>query len=142
MRLHHLGWVVKDLARSELQFAREGAEAISPAIPDPTQRVVVQFLRDAESDVLWELIAPLGDVEGSPLKSRLARGGGLDHACYELEPADGTLEAVVAAEVVKGARVLCAPVHAVAFDRRIAFVWRPSGRVVEFVEPRRDGMRF
>ena len=139
MRLHHLGWVGNDLVRMRAAFERDGAELVSPAIDDPIQRVTVQFLREPATGELWELVVPLGDPAASPLASRLARGGGLDHVCYELEAGDGTLDDRVAAEVARGARVVCEPVIAAAFERRIAFVFRRSRRLIELVEPRRPG---
>jgi len=139
LRLHHLGWVGNDIARMRAAFERDGAKVISPPIDDPIQRVTVQFLREPATGELWELVAPLGDPAASPLASRLGRGGGFDHVCYELDEGDGSLEAVVAAEVARGARIVCEPVLAAAFGRRIAFVFRRSRRLIEFVEPRRPG---
>jgi methylmalonyl-CoA/ethylmalonyl-CoA epimerase len=139
MKLHHLGWVGHDLARMRVAFERDGAELASPPIDDPIQRVTVQFLREPATGELWELVVPLGDPTASPLAGRLARGGGLDHVCYELEAGDGTLDDRVAAEVARGARVVCEPVIAAAFERRIAFVFRRSRRLIELVEPRRPG---
>jgi hypothetical protein len=139
VKLHHLGWVGLDIARMRAAFERDGAEVISPRIDDPVQRVTVQFLREPATGELWELVAPLGDLAASPLSSRLGHGGGFDHVCYELDAGDGTLEDVVAREVGRGARVVCEPVRAAAFDRRIAFVFRRSRRLIEYVEPRRPG---
>lgn len=142
MRLHHLGWVGSDLARMRAAFERDGAVVASPPIDDPIQRVTVQFLREPVTGELWELVSPLGDPADSPLASRLGRGGGLDHVCYELDDGDGTLEDRVAAEVARGARVVCEPVLAAAFERRIAFVFRRSRRLIEYVEARRPGQAF
>jgi methylmalonyl-CoA/ethylmalonyl-CoA epimerase len=139
VKFHHLGWVGNDLARMRAAFQRDGAHVVSPPVDDLIQRVTVQFLREPAAGELWELIAPLGDPAASPLASRLARGGGLDHVCYELDLADGPLEAIIAADVARGARIVCEPVLAAAFDRRIAFVFRRSQRLIEFVEPRRPG---
>jgi methylmalonyl-CoA/ethylmalonyl-CoA epimerase len=139
VRLHHLGWVVKDIGRGLRQFERDGAHAVTAAIADPIQRVTVQFLFDPHSPVLWELIAPLGSLQDSPLASRLSRGGGLDHACFELDESDGSIDVVVQQEVARGSVVLCQPTFAAAFNRKVAFVYRPSGRVVEFVEARAEG---
>jgi len=139
VKLHHLGWVGGDIARMRAAFERDGAEVISPAIADPIQRVTVQFLREPASGEVWELVAPLGDPADSPLASRLGKGGGFDHVCYELDPDGGSLEDRVAAEVARGARVVCEPVFAAAFERRIAFVFRRSRRLIELVEPRRPG---
>jgi hypothetical protein len=139
VKLHHLGWVGNDIARMRAAFERDGAEVVSPPIDDPIQRVTVQFLREPGTGELWELVAPLGDPAASPLASRLGRGGGFDHVCYEIDAADGTLEQVVAAEIARGARVVCEPVMAAAFARRIAFVFRRSRRLIEYVEPRQAG---
>lgn len=138
MRLHHLGFVGPRLDVLQKRFAAEGGEALGPPVDDPVQRVTVQFYREP-GGVLWELVVPLGSSEDSPLRTRLARGGGLDHVCYELDPEDPDLEATVAAERTRGAVVVCAPVQAVAFGRRVAFVYRRSGRLIEFVEPRPSG---
>jgi methylmalonyl-CoA/ethylmalonyl-CoA epimerase len=139
MKLHHLGWVGRDLARMRTAFERDGAQLVSPPIDDPIQRVTVQFLREPATGELWELVVPLDNAADSPLAGRLGRGGGFDHVCYELDDGDGSLEDRVAAELARGARIVCEPVHAVAFDRRIAFVFRRSQRLIELVEPRRAG---
>lgn len=139
MKRHHIGWVGRDLARMCRAFVKEGAEIATEPIPDPLQRVVVQLLREPETGELWELLAPLEGEIDSPLVARIARGGGLDHVCLELEAADGALDDVLAGEVARGGRILCPPVMAAAFCRRIAFVYRRSGRVVELIEARPPG---
>ncbi len=139
MKRHHIGWVGRDLERMRRAFVLEGAEVESGPIEDSLQRVVVQFLREPATGEVWELVAQLPGAAGSPLVSRLSRGGGLDHVCFELEPSDGTLEEVLEREVARGGRIVCPPVPAAAFGRRIAFVYRRSGRVVELVEARPPG---
>lgn len=139
MRFHHYGFVGRDLATLQRRFAAESSDELTPAIADQTQRVYVQFYRDRITADVWEIIAPLTTVEDSPLAGRIARGGGLDHACYELDATDGTLEDIIAAERALGAKLAVSPIHAAAFGRRIAFVLRRSGRLIEYVEPRRPG---
>lgn len=139
MRLHHLGYVGDKLALLQRRFTAEGGVALGPPVADPVQRVQVQFFREPGSGELWELVVPLTTAEDSPLRARLQRGGGLDHVCYELEAADPDMEGAVAAEVARGAVVVCAPVLAAAFARRVAFVYRRSGRLIELVEPRPAG---
>lgn len=121
------------------RFTHEAAEVLTPPVADPIQRVVVQFFRDVVTGDVSETIVPLDAVAESPLAGRIARGGGLDHACYELEAGDGTLESVLAAERGLGAKLKCPPVFAAAFGRRIAFVLRRSGRLIEYVEARGPG---
>ena len=139
MRQHHIGWVGHDLDRMRESFVREGAQVITEPIADPMQRVRVQFVREPHTGELWELIAPLDGASDSPLLGRLSRGGGFDHVCWELEEQDGTLEDRLEAELARGGRVVCEPVIASAFGRRIAFVYRRSGRIIEFVERRPPG---
>jgi methylmalonyl-CoA/ethylmalonyl-CoA epimerase len=139
MRLHHLGFVGRDLEALARRFLAEGALQGTGPIEDPVQRVRVQFFRDPDGGALWELVAPLTTVEDSPLGSRLQRGGGLDHVCYELEAGDGSMEEVLLRERERGGQIVCEPVLAAAFGRRIAFVFRRSGRLVELVEPRPPG---
>lgn len=141
MKLHHIGWVGRDVERMCRAFVKEGAAIVTEPIPDPLQRVVVQFLREPATGELWELLTQLEGVADSPLVARITRGGGLDHVCLELEAADGTLDHVLAGEVARGGRTLCPPVMAAAFCRRIAFVYRRSGRVIEFVEARPPGAK-
>jgi hypothetical protein len=136
VKLHHLGWVGRDLARMRTAFERDGAVVVSPPIDDPVQRVTVQFLREPATGELWELVVPLAGAGDSPLATR---GGGFDHVCYELDDGDGSLEDCLAGEVARGARIVCEPVHAAAFGRRIAFVFRRSQRLIEFLEPRLPG---
>lgn len=138
MRLHHYGFVGRDLATLQRRFGKE-CEQITEAVADPVQRVVVQFYRDTATGDVWEIVAPLTTVEDSPLASRIARGGGLDHVCYELEGGDGSIEEAVASARAQGAQVTCPPVYAAAFERRVAFVLFRSGRLIEYVEPRPAG---
>jgi methylmalonyl-CoA/ethylmalonyl-CoA epimerase len=125
--LAHLGYVVPDMQRALKRFQAEGAVVVIAPTEDPIQRVSCCLLRcDGAVDI--ELVAPLirGD---SPVDARLKRGGGLDHVCYYVDD----LDAAVAAEIEAGSMVVCEPVHAVTFDRHIAFVQRRSGLVVELM---------
>jgi methylmalonyl-CoA/ethylmalonyl-CoA epimerase len=133
VELAHLGYVVRDMARSIQRFETEGAVVLIAPTEDPIQRVSCCLLR-LDDAVLLELVAPLvpGD---SPVESRLKRGGGLDHICYFVDDVADT----IATERAAGSLVVCEPVHAVTFDRVVAFVQRRSGLVVEFMskEPER-----
>jgi methylmalonyl-CoA/ethylmalonyl-CoA epimerase len=127
MELAHLGYVVADMPRALKRFEAEGAVVVIAPTDDPIQRVSCCLLRcDGAVDI--ELVAPLvaGD---SPVEARLKRGGGLDHVCYFVDDVADAL----AAEVAAGSIVVCEPVHAVTFDREIAFVQRRSGLVIEFM---------
>ena len=79
MALHHIGFVTADINRAFRQFADEGARKVTEPVHDPIQDVHVQFLALA-AGCLIELVAPASD--SSPVRVRLARGGGLDHLCF------------------------------------------------------------
>jgi methylmalonyl-CoA/ethylmalonyl-CoA epimerase len=125
--LAHLGYVVPDMQRALKRFLAEGAVVVIAPTDDPIQRVSCCLLR-CDDAVDIELVAPLvpGD---SPVDERLKHRGGLDHVCYYVDD----LAAAVAAEIAAGSIVVCEPVHAVTFDRQIAFVQRRSGLVVELM---------
>ena len=123
----HLGYVVPDMDAALRRFVAEGAEVVIEPTADPIQRVSCCVLR-SDAGVAIELVAPL--VRGdSPVEARLRRGGGLDHICYLVDD----LEAALVEEEERGALVVCDPVPAVTFGRRVAFVQRRSGLVVELM---------
>jgi catechol 2,3-dioxygenase-like lactoylglutathione lyase family enzyme len=125
--LHHVGYVVRDMSSALRRFSEEGATLLLGPTDDPIQTVSCALLRLADGlDV--ELVAPL-DPESSPVTARLARGGGLDHVCLAVDDVTTAL----AEEEDRRAVVVCEPVHAVTFDRTIAFVRRRSGLLVELM---------
>ena len=132
---HHIGFVVTDVEAATRKFVKEGCEVVKEAADEPSQGVKVAFVRPPGASIPLELVAPLGP--DSPVRSRLAHGGGLDHIGYETEDLEGDVEE----EVKRGAKVLCQPVLAVNLQRRIAFVYRRSGLVVELVERAADDTR-
>ena len=92
---------------------------------DQVQRSPAAVVRIA-TGIDIELVAPI-DAEDSPVTARLRRGGGLDHICLAVDDVGVSLDE----ERDRGAMVVCPPVHAVTFERTIAFVYRRSGLLVE-----------
>ncbi len=82
-QLHHIGYLVKDMAVSAASFAARFEYTIeSDVIEDPRQTARVQFLRQPGAMHWLELITPTGP--GSKLYNALAKGEGLHHLCYEV----------------------------------------------------------
>lgn len=82
-QLHHIGYLVKDMAASAASFAARFGYAIeSDVIEDPRQTARVQFLRQPGAMHWLELITPTGP--GSKLYNALSKGEGLHHLCYEV----------------------------------------------------------
>lgn len=127
LTLHHLGYVVPKMPNAIRRFVDEGAQVIIESTDDLLQGVSCALLR-LPGDTMVELVAPL-DPESSPVGSRLKRGGGLDHLCYEVDD----LAAALAHEIEQDAIVICEPTYAVTFDKTVAFVQRRTGLVVEFM---------
>lgn len=130
MKLHHVGIVVKDIARATPWFEEQcGYRAASDVIHDPIQKVRVQFFEHRDGSRI-ELIEPA--AEDSPVSRTLQKqGGGVNHLCYEVHDLDGTLERMRAA----GAFPTRSPQPAAAFGgRRITFVLTPDRALIELLE--------
>jgi methylmalonyl-CoA/ethylmalonyl-CoA epimerase len=138
LRLHHVGFIVADIAASAPGFAGSlGASWDGRIFEDPLQKAKVTFIRTHASDAAIELVEPA--AEDSPVRRFLSnRGGGLHHVCYEVEDLDRELPAMRSRRSVIASR----PKPAVAFDgRRIAWVITAEGLLVELLESAIAGER-
>jgi len=125
--LAHIGYVVRFMDSAIRRFQKEGGKLIISPIYDPLQKVNVCLLK-MEGNVDIELVCP-ADEKDCPVMSRLKRGGGLDHLCFFVDD----LEAGLVDEQELGGIIVCQPTYAVAFNRKIAFVHRRSGLLVELM---------
>jgi methylmalonyl-CoA/ethylmalonyl-CoA epimerase len=126
-RLHHVGYVVPNMAGGIRRFLDNGGELVVGPTDDPLIGVACALIRLPEG-VDVELVAPLKDVE-SPISARLKRGGGLDHLCFWVDDLDASL----AREIENDAILILPPTYAVTFDSTVAFVQRRGGLVVELM---------
>jgi len=130
-RIHHIGFVVANIATSVDGFVRSlSAEWDGQVFADPHQRVKVTFLSTGPADPQIELIEPAED--GSPVAKFLVdRGGGLHHVCYEVEDLDREIQD----RRSKGGLIAKRPKPAVAFGgRRIAWVITSEQLLIELLE--------
>jgi methylmalonyl-CoA/ethylmalonyl-CoA epimerase len=131
LRLHHIGFVVADIATAMPAFVRSmAAEWDGKIFEDPLQKAKVAFLTTREGDAQIELVQPIGD--GSPVQRFLQeKGGGMHHLCYEV----ADLEAELTAFRERGASIASRPKPAIAFGgRRIAWVITSEKFLVELLE--------
>lgn len=130
--LHHVGFVVADIAVSAAGFAKSLGLAWDSVIHrDPLQCAKVTFLSAQPGQPQLELVEP--DGERSPVRRFLEHGGGLHHICYEVEG----LEEEMAAMKALGAAVASRPKPAVAFGgRRVAWMLTAERLLVELLERR------
>ena len=132
LRLHHMGFVVADIATAMPAFVRSmAAEWDGRIFEDPLQKAKVAFMTTRQDDAQIELVQPVG--ESSPVQRFLQQGGGMHHLCYEV----ADLEAELAAFRSRGASIARRPKAAVAFGgRRIAWVITSEKFLVELLEER------
>jgi methylmalonyl-CoA/ethylmalonyl-CoA epimerase len=132
LRLHHMGFVVADIANAMPAFVRSmAAEWDGKIFEDPLQKAKVAFMTTRPGDAQIELVQPVGET--SPVQRFLHQGGGMHHLCYEV----ADLEAELAAFRSRGAAIASRPKPAVAFGgRRIAWVITSEKFLVELLEER------
>lgn len=130
LRLHHMGFVVADIAAAMPSFVRSmAAEWDGQIFEDPLQKAKVAFMTTRPGDAQIELVQPVG--ENSPVARFLQQGGGMHHLCYEV----ADLETELAAFRSRGAAIASRPKPAVAFGgRRIAWVITSEKFLVELLE--------
>jgi methylmalonyl-CoA/ethylmalonyl-CoA epimerase len=128
MKIAHLGFVVKDIDLALQSWVSSGYTIKIPKTFDPIQNVFCLVLeKDGEVDI--ELVSP-GLIDKNPLASRLKKGGGLDHICFQTNNIQLSLEI----ERSNHSIIVCQPVFAETFKQRVAFVVRSGGMLVEFIE--------
>lgn len=130
MTLHHVGYVVREIASSIEGFALSlGATWDGVISIDPNQKVKVAFLVTRPEDAQVELVEP--DSADSPVLAFLERGGGLHHVCYEV----ADLEEELAQFRSRRALIVKRPKPAVAFEgRRIAWLLTAEKLLIELLE--------
>ncbi len=131
LALHHVGFVVADIASAMEGFLRSLNASWNGRIwEDPLQRVKVAFLSTRNGEPQIELVEPVGDR--SPVRKFLVeRGGGLHHCCYEAEDLAAELRSFRSRKAI----LVRPPQPAVAFEgRRIAWVLTQENFLVELLE--------
>jgi catechol 2,3-dioxygenase-like lactoylglutathione lyase family enzyme len=124
IRLHHVGYVVRDLE----QFAASMPGLMfEKKVEDPLQHACLALYRLADSAFI-ELIQPNGP-EAFTWGALSRSGEGMHHICYE-----GASEAEVA-ELMLQYRMLKVrgPIHAPLFDRQVVFGITRHRALLEFL---------
>jgi methylmalonyl-CoA/ethylmalonyl-CoA epimerase len=131
LRLHHIGFVVANIADSAPGFLRSmGGSWDEKVFADPGQKVKVTFLRITAGDVCVELVEP--NAEDAPVNKFLReKGPGLHHLCYEVNKLEQALVELRA----KGGLIAKPPKPAIAFEgRRIAWLITAEKLLLELLE--------
>lgn len=125
MTLHHIGYVVRDIAQYEKSLIfQEKVKALFDPVQNSNMALYTNF-----SNSFIELIQPLNE-DSFTYNFLQKNGSSYHHLCYEVGSRD-EMSAIVASQkliMVKG------PIPAILFDNReVWFYYSRNKQVVEFV---------
>lgn len=124
MRIHHVGYVVKDIAVFAASFP---GILLEREVYDPLQKARLALYAVGDGSRL-EFIAPEGPE--SFTWGFLERSGpGLHHLCYEGLSAQEVEHTIGRHRLLK----LRGPMHAILFDREVIFAMTRQKSIVEFL---------
>ena len=125
MKLHHIGYVVKDIAQYEknLIFEKKIKELFDP-VQNSNMALYLNF-----TDSLIELIQPLNE-ESFTYNFLQKNGSSYHHLCYEISSEPELKELVDSQKLIK----VKGPIPAILFDGRMVwFFYSRNKQIVEFV---------
>jgi len=125
MKLHHIGYVVKDIAQYEknLIFEKKIKELFDP-VQNSNMALYLNF-----TDSLIELIQPLNE-ESFTYNFLQKNGSSYHHLCYEIGSESELKELVDSQKLIK----VKGPIPAILFDGRMVwFFYSRNKQIVEFV---------
>ncbi|OQA16768.1 MAG: hypothetical protein BWY64_02450 [bacterium ADurb.Bin363] len=128
MRIHHLGYAVKNIDNAINEFLEIGYEKVGETILDEERKVIIQFVKNGELCI--ELVSPVD--ASSSINSIINKNGSTPyHICYRV---DNITEAVV--ELKNNGYVLMGePLSAVAIDsKKVVFMYNKHIGIIELVE--------
>jgi len=89
MKIHHIGYAVKNLEDSIKEFEKLGYKRMKNKVIDKKRKVIIQFVENGE--YILELVAPLN--EESPISNILKnKGNSPYHICYETDIVKNKIE--------------------------------------------------
>ena len=128
MKLHHIGYAVRDIQESVSQFKLLGFEQHNEITDDTERNVKICFIRN--QDTLIELIAPL--TPKSPVSVWLGKNDCSPyHLCYESR----NIHEDIRYFKENGAKEIQKPLAAPAIEKNlVAFLYLSSVGIVELLE--------
>lgn len=128
MKVHHLGYAVKNIDEGIAKFRALGYECFSRVTEDSFRNVSICFLR--QDGWIIELVAPRGN--DSPVNKKLLGGvGGPYHICYEVDSLTSAIDNLSR----DGFVVFEQPQVAPALEgRRVTFLFNQIVGIIELVE--------
>ena len=128
MTVHHVGYLVRSIAKAGKVFEGLGYAAEGEVTRDESRKIDILFMVNGNTRV--ELVAPYEDGSAvGDLRKRI--GSAPYHICYETED----IEKDVAALTENGYVLTAAPAPAPAIGgKKVAFFLHPAIGIIELVE--------
>lgn len=132
MRVHHIGYAVNNLEKSQVGFQRLGYHQIAERCDDTERGVAIVFMKHSGTGETVELVAPLN--EESPVSGQLKKSNRMAvpyHICYEVS----SLDIYVPWLKSRGFLPIDKPSVAPAIEgRRVTFLIQKDVGMIELVE--------
>lgn len=128
MKLHHIGYAVRDICASSAEFERLGYRKCSEVTEDKLRDVRLRFM-EKDGHVI-ELVAPLSD--SAHINNILKKtGSGPYHFCYEVKDLDEGIRSMLE----NGYVLIENAAEATAIgNRRVAFLFSRELGILELLE--------
>lgn len=128
MKIHHIGYLVKDIKKSVEQFQELGYSIEIDILYDGDRDVDICFMINEGCRV--ELVSPCSET--SVVYAQLKRmGNGPYHVCYEVQDIESQMQKLREKKYV----IMIQPQNAVAFGgKRVVFLYHKNVGMIELVE--------
>ena len=128
MKIHHIGYLVKNIEKAQSQFKYLGYAASGETLYDDIRKANILFMQNG--DYVIELVSPASD--SSVVANLIKKHKNMPyHMCYESSDFDRDLDGLSN----NGFTIFGEPSPAPAIQgRRVAFLISPSAGMIELLE--------
>lgn len=128
MKIHHIGYAVRDISKAKFQFEKLGY-VFEKTIIDDDRKIYISFGKN--DGYIIELVAPMAG-EKTPVDQYLKKVGCTPyHICYETENLSKDREFLID----NGAREIVQPSEAIAMEgKKVCFLFSSDIGMIELVE--------
>lgn len=128
MKIHHIGYAVRDISISAAEFQKLGYRKCSEVTEDVERNVRIQFMK--KDGYMIELVAPLNDK--SHLCSILKKAGSSPyHFCYMVENIDSEIDNLLSNGYILVEKPCMAPAVG---NGKVAFLYHKDIGILELLE--------
>ncbi len=128
LKVHHIGYLVKNICKAEKDFAMLGFECVAPVVYDPLRDAEISFWE--KNGYCVELVSPKS--EKSVVYDLLKKFKNMPyHICYSSTDMNRDIEELSN----NGYMVLGEPMEAVAIEgRKVCFLFSANSGMIELLE--------